>query len=51
MLGFTDLLEDLIQSLRVRELGLSTKFRKLLCGRIFFGELAYTNAVGLPLPA
>lgn len=38
MLGLTDILTELVQNLRVTELKLSTKFRKLLCLRIFLGE-------------
>ncbi|KAM0557995.1 hypothetical protein ACHAPJ_005161 [Fusarium lateritium] len=36
MLGLTDVLNDMVQSLRVRELGLSKKFRKLTCWRVLF---------------
>lgn len=37
MLGFTSILTDIIQGLRVAELKLSNLFRKLLCVRVFFG--------------
>ncbi|KAH7226497.1 P-loop containing nucleoside triphosphate hydrolase protein [Fusarium oxysporum] len=36
MLGLTDVLNNLVQSLRVRELDLSKKFRKLMCWRVLF---------------
>ncbi|KAF4960481.1 hypothetical protein FGADI_923 [Fusarium gaditjirri] len=36
MLGLTDVLNDMVQSLRVKELDLSKKFRKLMCWRVFF---------------
>ncbi|CCT72441.1 related to multidrug resistance protein [Fusarium fujikuroi IMI 58289] len=36
MLGLTDVLNNMVQSLRVRELDLSKKFRKLMCWRVFF---------------
>lgn len=37
MLGFTTILTDIIQGLRVAELKLSNLFRKLLCVRVFLG--------------
>jgi hypothetical protein len=40
MLGLTDVLNDMVQSLRVRELDLSKKFRKLMCWRVFFRKPA-----------
>ncbi|KAG9497858.1 hypothetical protein J7337_010730 [Fusarium musae] len=36
MLGLTDVLSNMVQSLRVNELDLSKKFRKLMCWRVFF---------------
>ncbi|KAF5532006.1 multidrug resistance-associated 1 [Fusarium phyllophilum] len=36
MLGLTDVLNNMVQSLRVNELDLSKKFRKLMCWRVFF---------------
>ncbi|KAF5625992.1 multidrug resistance-associated 1 [Fusarium sp. NRRL 52700] len=36
MLGLTDVLNNMVQSLRVKELDLSKKFRKLMCWRVFF---------------
>ncbi|KAF4340908.1 multidrug resistance-associated 1 [Fusarium beomiforme] len=36
MLGLTDVLNNMVQSLRVNELDLSKKFRKLTCWRVFF---------------
>lgn len=41
MLGLTDVLNNLVQSLRVRELDLSKKFRKLMCWRVLFRR--FTN--------
>ena len=40
MLGYTDLMHDIIQRLRERELQLSTAFRKLLCARVFLARLS-----------
>lgn len=37
MLGFSSVLTAIIQGLRIAELRLSTRFRKLLCVRVFFG--------------
>lgn len=37
MLGFTSILQDIIQGLRITELKLSSVFRKLLCVRVFLG--------------
>jgi ATP-binding cassette subfamily C (CFTR/MRP) protein 1 len=37
MLGFTNRLTEIIQGLRVRELNLSTRFRRLLWVRVFLG--------------
>jgi len=37
MLGFTDTISDLVQTLRVVELKLSMTFRQLLCVRVLFG--------------
>jgi hypothetical protein len=39
MLGFTDRLRDIIQGLRVHELRLSIRFRRLLLIRVFFGTV------------
>lgn len=39
MLGFTDRLTEIIQGLRVKELRLSTQFRRLLLFRVFFGTV------------
>ncbi|KAG5781567.1 hypothetical protein H9Q73_004760 [Fusarium xylarioides] len=36
MLGLTDVLNNMVQNLRVNELDLSKKFRKLMCWRVFF---------------
>lgn len=41
MLGFSSILTSIIQGLRVSELRLSTRFRKLLCVRVFFGMLKF----------
>lgn len=38
MLGFTKILTNIVQSLRVIEVHLSTQFRKLLCLRVLLGE-------------
>jgi hypothetical protein len=38
MLGFTDRLTTIIQGLRVKELCLSTKFRRLLIFRVFLSS-------------
>ena len=38
MLGFTKIFSGIVQALRVTELKLSGKFRRLLCGRVFLGE-------------
>ncbi len=38
MLGFTAILTDIIQGLRITELKLSNLFRRLLCVRVFLGE-------------
>jgi ATP-binding cassette subfamily C (CFTR/MRP) protein 1 len=38
MLGFTDRLATIIQGLRVEEVRLSTKFRRLLIFRVFLGS-------------
>lgn len=46
MLGFSDILTDIVQNLRLDELELSKKFRKLLCIRIF---LANSTALLSPL--
>jgi hypothetical protein len=37
MLGFTSILQNIIQGLRITELKLSSVFRKLLCIRVFLG--------------
>jgi hypothetical protein len=37
MLGFTRILQNIIQGLRITELKLSSKFRRLLCIRVFLG--------------
>jgi ATP-binding cassette subfamily C (CFTR/MRP) protein 1 len=37
MLGFTNRLKEIIQGLRMRELRLSTKWRRLVLIRVFFG--------------
>jgi ATP-binding cassette subfamily C (CFTR/MRP) protein 1 len=34
MLGFTETITEIVQALRVSELRLSTRFRKLLCVRV-----------------
>jgi len=39
MLGFSDIITNLIQDLRVRELKLSKAYRRLLCLRVFIGKL------------
>ncbi|TGO08777.1 hypothetical protein BTUL_0192g00110 [Botrytis tulipae] len=46
MLGFTDSLTTMVQSLRVKEVHLSQLFRRLLCGRVF---LANSTAIIAPL--
>jgi len=38
MLGFTDILVNIIQGLRIAELQLSNQFRKLLVVRVFLGK-------------
>jgi ATP-binding cassette subfamily C (CFTR/MRP) protein 1 len=38
MLGFTSLLQNIIQGLRITELKLSSVFRRLLCIRVFLGN-------------
>ncbi|KAF7960469.1 hypothetical protein EAE96_000149 [Botrytis aclada] len=45
MLGFTDPLTTMVQSLRVKEVYLSQLFRRLLCGRIFLA-----NSTGIIAP-
>jgi ATP-binding cassette subfamily C (CFTR/MRP) protein 1 len=47
MLGFTTRLTEIIQNLRVRELNLSTRFRKLLLVRVFFGKVEAIIDTGL----
>lgn len=42
MLGFTNIMTSIVQGLRVKELLLSKKFRKLLCGRAFLGNFTGT---------
>ncbi|THV45348.1 hypothetical protein BGAL_0499g00020 [Botrytis galanthina] len=39
MLGFTDSLTTMVQSLRVKEVHLSQLFRRLLCGRVFLANI------------
>ncbi|KAK6614850.1 multidrug resistance-associated protein 1 [Botrytis cinerea] len=46
MLGFTESLTNMVQSLRVKEVYLSQLFRRLLCGRVF---LANGTAIIAPL--
>jgi ATP-binding cassette subfamily C (CFTR/MRP) protein 1 len=43
MLGFTGILTDLVQVLRVIEVGLSNQFRRLLCIRVLFGKSTPTS--------
>lgn len=38
MLGFTDIITNTVQGLRVKEILLSRTFRKLLCGRVFLAN-------------
>ncbi|KAF7914004.1 uncharacterized protein EAF01_000410 [Botrytis porri] len=45
MLGFTDSLTTMVQSLRVKEVYLSQLFRRLLCGRVFLA-----NSTGIVAP-
>ncbi|RAL60312.1 hypothetical protein DID88_000088 [Monilinia fructigena] len=45
MLGFTDSLTTMVQSLRVKEVYLSQLFRRLLCGRVFLA-----NSTGIMSP-
>ncbi|TGO56919.1 hypothetical protein BELL_1374g00010 [Botrytis elliptica] len=45
MLGFTDSLTTMVQSLRVKEVYLSQLFRRLLCGRVFLA-----NSTGIIAP-
>ncbi|KAB8290460.1 hypothetical protein EYC80_010891 [Monilinia laxa] len=45
MLGFTDSLTTVVQSLRVKEVYLSQLFRRLLCGRVFLA-----NSTGIMSP-
>ena len=44
MLGFTNIMSNIVQGLRVTELQLSRKFRKLLCGRVFLANFTQTFA-------
>lgn len=46
MLGFTEKVSDIIQALRVKELMLSTLFRRLLCIRVFFDKLVFVDSNG-----
>jgi ATP-binding cassette subfamily C (CFTR/MRP) protein 1 len=46
MLGFTDRLTEIIQGLRVKELQLSTKFRRLLIVRVFLGTISAHKEFG-----
>lgn len=39
MLGFTSILQNIIQGLRITELKLSSVFRRLLCIRVFLGTV------------
>ena len=41
MLGFTSILTNIIQGLRVTELRLSSLFRRFLCVRVFLGITDY----------
>ncbi|KAF7857097.1 uncharacterized protein EAF02_011330 [Botrytis sinoallii] len=45
MLGFTDSITTMVQSLRVKEVYLSQLFRRLLCGRVFLA-----NSTGIIAP-
>lgn len=38
MLGFSSILENIIQGLRIVEVNLSNMYRRLLCVRVFLGE-------------
>jgi hypothetical protein len=38
MLGFTSKLTNILQGLRVKELKLAARFRRLLCAGVFFSE-------------
>lgn len=42
MLGFTNIMTDIVQGLREKELSLSRTFRKLLCGRTFLANATST---------
>ena len=44
MLGFANIMTDIVQGLRVKELILCRKFRKLLCGRVFLANATSTLA-------
>jgi ATP-binding cassette subfamily C (CFTR/MRP) protein 1 len=39
MLGLSDILTEMVQDLRVRELKLSKQYRKLLCFRVLLGRI------------
>lgn len=41
MLGLTDLLTQTVQKLRVKELNLASKYRRLLSCRVFLGEASH----------
>jgi len=41
MLGFTSILQNIIQGLRITELKLSSVFRRLLCVRVFLGTAQF----------
>lgn len=44
MLGFSDVLTNMVQDLRVKELNLSKDYRRLLCLRVLLG----TTTPGFP---
>ena len=48
MLGFTESLTNMVQSLRVKEVYLSQLFSRLLCGRVFLGMVFYVSHPDLP---
>lgn len=39
MLGLSDTVTKMVQSLRVKELNLSKRYRMLLCIRVFIGQV------------
>jgi hypothetical protein len=47
MLGFTGKLTDILQGLRVKELKLAARFRRLFCAGTFFSEPCFLECLTL----